>query len=524
MPQRIKYTFPAPIQGLRRDIAIDKLAPDMLQESQNMVLRRGRFQPRYGVATFGNNTVGAKVIAAIDFGARIQISEDQISFTADRLVAMTTGGWRYYDSGTGLWADITGVSLSSSNHGTFRIFQKDGAFHIIGLNGGVDVPYRWSPTGGGFAGQAVGGTPPKAKCMMILANRLMLFNLTDNGAYSGVISPCGFDVSSFNDYESGWGTTLNGLLVDTPGNIIGALEMGDLQGAIYKSDAIVMAVAQAGTVPFHFEWRDFPEVGPCNERCIISISDGTHLFLGADGAVYRFDGVDTKSLGPHIQKAILNNADRDLSVLTSKAWGFYDRLRNEAIFYYKGTGVNVIYSVVINLDNLTVWPQSYGISTNDITAGGLFQIPGGTSNLQVTLFSHTTGAAYSEQANIMEDAGNDITVSWVTGVSDFDMPETWKTLTNTYHNFQANVDDPLYVSAGGTSTFTVTNAVLDDGGNYATGGGQSLAIGSGASAAKTLDFANTRSNTHHGLSFAGAIDKAFEYRGSTITARVRGER
>ena len=510
--REISYSLPVPVDGLRLDMDPTSMPPTALvYGTQNVVLRRGRVQPRYGFSSFASD-VGAPVRGVIDYGPSVGLTGVGVGIP-DSMVAGTDSAWYKYAAGS--WTALTGA-ISASNHIIFRIFSKNGIGYVVGINDGVDFPKRWDGVAAGIS--TVGGSPPKPKAMMLLANRLLLFNLTGGGAYSGVVSPSGYDVSAFNDFEAGWSTTLNGLLIDTPGDIVAALEMGDLQGVIYKSDAIIMAVAQAATVPFHFEWKSFGNVGPVNSRCVFSVQDGSHIYLGADGGVYRFDGVTPVSLGVHIQKAILRAADLDLTQLATKAWGFYDKTRNEAFFYFKGTGVAVISGVMIALSNLSVWPVSIGISGNDTTAGGLFYIPSVTTP-RVAFFTGSTGKSWYDNYN-STDNGSSISIGITYPVSDLGLPAAWKTLTEIDARIAFTVDDPGYTNAGGSQDL-ILQVEAGDGGDISTPQTDTVTVSLGGGpyirsyrySARLL-----------GLTLVGPSTKFWEFRGATLRATLRGER
>lgn len=510
--QEIRFQIPIPVDGVRKDLAQNAVPPSALIESQNMILRRGRFQPRYGVVAFASNKPSQKVKGVIGY---------RHSDGTDKLVIGTEAGWWRYNSGTTAWVDISGTALAASDHIIFRVFQKDGATHLLGINNQVSTMKKWDGAAATYS--AVGGTPPLAKAMMVLANRVLLFNLADNGAYSGVISPVGYDVSAFNDFDSGWGSVLNGLLVDTPGPIVAALEMGDLQGAIYKTDAIVMAIAQAATVPFRFEWRVIGNIGPANSRCVVAIPDGSHVFLAPDGSLNRFDGVSVQSLGYHIQKQILDSCDGVLSQLETTGWLFFDPERNEIQIHYKDASSSQRLWCVVSLENSSVWPMLWGGSEMalDDHAGGRVVIPGLTGT-HILYFS-TLGQAYKETlAEDVTGTTDDIAVIWETPLSDLGAPGYWKTLNSMDHLFQCGVDDPRNPTPG-SETIVIT-ARYSDGGEVPADAdaGQNITISASQLNSYTTDHRAT--GKLMGVKYSGTIDVLFEYRGASGAAVLRGER
>ena len=501
-------TFPAPIGGVRFDLNPTQMPADALALATNMVYRQGHFKPRFGLVSLGSD-IGSTARGMISFGSSVGIGA---AGSTDTLVAGCDNGW--YKFSAGAWTALTGA-LSASNHVIFRVFPKSGTSYVVGINDGSNIPKKWD--GAGAAISDVGGNPAKPKAMMMLANRLILFNLAANGGYTGVVSPVGYDVSAFNDFESGWSTTLNGLLIDTPGDIVAALEMGDLQGVVYKSDAIVMMVAQGGAVPFHFEWKAFGNVGPANSRCVVAVNDGSHVFLGSDGALYRFDGVGAQYMGAHIQKAIQRYINADYTKLASDAWLFYDNTRNEVVVLFK-TGSLSLNSVMVSLANLSVWPQVYG---TQMTAGGLMFIPGSTVGRQVVLVGGATGTGWKE-TGVTTDNGSGLSLSWSQGYSDFGLPSKWKTITQINPRFTLNQDTP---DSGSSQAFLI-GAGISNGGDIGGSSARETVTASLGGGEGATYFANFRARCQFGgLDVIVAPNTTiWSYDGCDIKFIPRGER
>lgn len=509
MAQEIRFQIPIPVEGVRKDLPPNAVQPTALVDSQNMIFRRGRFQPRYGAVSFASNAPGQKVRGVISY---------RHSDGADRLVIGVDTGWWKYNAGTTAWVDISGTALAASSHIIFRVFQKDGATYLLGINDKTSTMKQWDGSAGTYS--AVGGTPPLAKAMMVLANRVLLFNLADNGAYSGVISPLGYDVSNFNDFDTGWGSVLNGILPGATGEAVAALEMGRLEGAIYTTNSVVMVIAQGSTVPFRFEPRVVGCASPVNSRCVVAVRDGSHVFLAADGSLNRFDGVSVTSLGYHIQRQILDSCGGIVSQLTTTAWMFYDEERNEVQIHYKHSANSSRLWCVVNLENSSVWPMKWYASelALDDHAGGRVTIPSTTGT--AILYFSTLGQAYQE--TLAEDGTTDIQVFWESGLSDLGYPGFWKTLNQIDHLLQLGVDDPRNPTPG-TETITVT-ARYSDGGESAADAdaGQNLTISASALNSYVTDHRATGKLL--GVKYSGTIDILFEYRGASGFATVRGER
>lgn len=340
-----------PSAGVRPDLHPSDIPPDALRDSQNWIYRNGIFSARPGMAVFAND-INERPMAFADYthndGAR-------------RLVMGTTVGWRKYNSGTNAWDSITGtLTGSATDQIVFRVFDKGGIKYLLGTNG-ADTLKKWNGTDAAFA--AAGGSPPRARCMVISNDSIVLFNLLSGATISG----SAYDVSANKDFDSGWGTRLTGLLVDTPGAIISALEFGPLQCAIYKEDAIYMMFAQtSGIAPFRFELKSASVTGPVSPLSAVQVSDGLHAFLGSDGAVRLFDGIETRSMGYHVQKYI---ADRLDPALFARSFGFFDREANELVFCFAEVGSSEPNLFVhINIGTTALWPMRFS-STMRASAG-----------------------------------------------------------------------------------------------------------------------------------------------------------
>src|SRR6185436_14087436 len=144
------------------------------------------------------------------------------------------------------------------------------------------------------------------------------------------------------------------------------LEMGNVNGAIYKTDAIYMATAQSDAVPFTFPLQ-CKVPGPVSPRAVVSVHDGLHVYLATNGDVMTFNGVEATPMGRHIQRYILDHWNFNYA---NRAHGWYDHENREVVFVFP----DLIYgdcarAIVIRLtdDPATLWP--YRFTNVKITAG-----------------------------------------------------------------------------------------------------------------------------------------------------------
>ena len=427
------FRLSVPTDGVRADLHPHDIPPTALRDAQNWVLRDGIFRVRPGLATFGND-VNERPMGFADY-----VHNDG----ARRLVMGTTVGWRKYNTGANTWDSITGVLTgSATDQVVFRVFDRGGTKYLLGTNG-ADTLKKWDGAAGAFS--AASGSPPRARCMVVANDRIVLFHLLSGPTISG----SAYDVSASKDFDAGWGTTLTGILVDTPGSIVSALEFGPLQSVIYKDDAIYVMFAQAPTTaPFRFELKSAAIAGPLSPLCAVQVTDGLHAFLGSDGAVRLFDGVETRSIGYHVQKYI---ADRMDPAIAARSFGFFDRELNELVFAFPEVGSsepNVF--VYLNVGSGALWPQrlpqvpgvrvSAGLKVTAQTSITLGDLTGALGDYDKTLgefdtparrviLAETGGQVFTNTGK--SDGGSAISAFFETGLVGEE--RDWKTLIEIEH-------------------------------------------------------------------------------------------
>ena len=349
--------IPVPRGGHRPDADPYEIGFKALTQAENWIYRDGEYRVRPGYAAFATD-INQRPTSYFQY-----LHQDG----ALRTIKGTTVGWWKFNSGGNSWTDISGTALTASptQQQIFRAFQKSGATWLLGTNG-ADSPKKWDGLTATYVD--MGGTPPQARAMMVLFDRILLGNLLSGSTVSG----SAVDVSANKDFDSGWGgTAQTEILTDTPGEIVSMMEMGILQGAILKSDAIYNAIAIASTSPFRFEIKDIlskgdVESGPASAALVIQLSEGLIWWLGKDGACYAYDGIAVTQLPYRIQKRITDTAN---FASLSRAWGFYDRQRRHAWFIYPETDqTDPNIGVVINRDTFEMYPRRW--STLRPTAGG----------------------------------------------------------------------------------------------------------------------------------------------------------
>ena len=321
MPVAQPIAIPIPVMGLLSAIDRERIPAEGLSECENFILRDRDFRVRDGLTLFGNS-LGGRPSGFIHYDH----SDGQL-----RLVGATTTGWKSFNFATQTWTAITGTALTASTEQqVFRVFQKSGGTFLLGVNA-KDNPKKWDGVTPGYSD--IGGSPPIARCMMILNNHVILGNLKTGS----VISPVATDVSNFNDFDTGWGSVQVALHADTSGEIVFMEEMGNLIGVIVKSDAVYKATAQGGSEPFRFDYVAVPkDEGAASTLGYVRLGDGSIVYLSLNGKLKRYDLASVSDFGGDNARVYLSETI-DFSAI-GRSWMAYDSTFREILIVYPGRG------------------------------------------------------------------------------------------------------------------------------------------------------------------------------------------
>jgi len=321
MPSASTIPIPVPVLGLLSGVDREHIPPEGLSECENFILRDRDFRVRDGLTPLGNP------LAARPTG---YIHYDHTDGSL-RLIAGTIRGWAKYNFSTNLWTAITGTALTASTEQqVFRVFQKSGATYLLGVNN-KDTPKKWDGITAGYSD--IGGTPPIARCMMILNDHVMLGNLKSGS----VPSPVATDISASNDFDTGWGSIQVALHADTPGEIVIMEEMGNLIGAIIKTDAIYRASAQGGVDPFRFDYLAVPkDEGAAATLAYVKTSSGAIVYLALNGKLKVTDSNTVADFGGDNPRVYLAET-LDFSSI-GRSWMAYDSNHREILLVYPQVG------------------------------------------------------------------------------------------------------------------------------------------------------------------------------------------
>jgi hypothetical protein len=500
--------LPIPVQGVHAELSDVDLAPTMLSDAENFVYRDGRLRVREGLTDFATTTS-----ARVTGFAQWKDEADNV------LVMTTTAKYFVWNNTTQAWTDLSGsLSGDETTHNVFRIFQQGSASGTVttmyGQNGVNDMK-QYVYGDASVANVTVATVqPPRAKAMMVLADRMLLGNITDAtdaADYTGAIGPQVVCVSNSQDPTQGYSSVLVAQLQDTPGEIVAMQEMGNLNGAIYKDDAIYMAVAQSDAVPFAFQLAQ-KVPGPVSPRAVVVIHEGLHYYLATTGDVMSFDGNTAQPVSRSIQRYVQSHWN---SNQINRAHGWYDHERDEVVFVFP----DLIYGdctrgIVLKLssgEEPTLWPLRF---TQKITGGIRCLLPGGVTigSLSATtigtltlplgdydslgtalVLGTSTGLTYTNDGTT--DDGIAIPAFIQYGLNPLNNPRTWKSPKFVDMVFKETGSQDVTVSVTGTAhgvQSAVSSATIDIGDDethrtYHRGSSRRLALKLEASATEEIE-------------------------------------
>lgn len=509
---RPKLQLPLPVQGIRADLDDFHLPPDALRSSSyNWMMRDGKLITRPGKTALGQSLSGEVPLGIISFFETFGISH-QVFASQTR--------WYRYNRTTSVWDDISNPALLWSGNVripvNFRVFNSGANTFLLGVNG-VDPPLAWntSPTTNQTA--LFGGSAPTARCIAIVADRVLL------GHHNVFPGPSTVDVSAFQDHTSGWGVTQTANLIDSPGFIIEMREMGGNRAAIYKNQTIYLASGTGGLAPIRFDIQTTGISGPFNSKTVVDLNTSTHAVFARDRNLYLYDGLNyvRHPSSDAIRTLYEENASED-SEARQRTHAYYDRTHNELWWYYTREGLEAIGprdAIMVNLGNGSVWKINFTKAQFSFTASHFGElVETDSSQRHVVFVGNSVGRIFLSEGS--QDLSLNIDARMDTGMNALGDPTTAKTVEETQHYFgsPASTQSPsvsLLTSEAGegpnisaTQSLTVTPT---SSGPYVTG--HRNASGERV----TAHFVGIRIEDSE-------ISDPLEYRGTSLTVVPRGNR
>src|SRR5512135_2192973 len=244
------------------------------------------------------------------------------------------------------WVDVSagGTNYSTATDWDFATFGN----HLIAVSK-ANAPHVSTAVAAAFT--ALAGAPPKASCITVSKNFVML------GDCNNGVNDLGDQVwwSALGD-ETSWTASAatqagNLRLLDTAGKVCALVNMRDGVAA-YKEDSLYVLDYQGS--PLLWTSRLISDKVGCAAPNGVAVSDGLHYFLHRTG-VYRFDGSSVQNMGRSVNRYLCKKTNSQVNYATVQAayeeyegvifWFFYDsdagsssNQRRYALTFHPGTG------------------------------------------------------------------------------------------------------------------------------------------------------------------------------------------
>ena len=373
---------------------------------------------------------------------------------AARLVAVTSAGMAHYNASGDTWTDLTDpdnpLTGGAGNAGVLRVFQTGSALLTIAING-KDEPVVWENEDSTHYRKLGCEVPRTAKCQVVCSDRLVFGNIQELGA-------SGIDFSAHvasGGPDTGWG--VNELILgDTPGDIVAMREFGSSTFVVYKSDATYIAQATGGAETFAFNRTSAYNVGPAGPNAVLSVGEGLHMYLGADGGVYRFDGVQPVVLSEPLRAFVAQRLDR---ARMGRSFAFFDPETTLAWFFFPVKGSDEINAAVtVDLASGAAWPMRW--PSRDLSCGIAAQVQSGikigdlpligemtmtfaemASSAPAVILGGVDGQCYRETG--YTDDGDAIPLFFETGDKPLGNMTALNPVTHSTHRFKPTADTQL---------------------------------------------------------------------------------
>ena len=299
----------------------DELTPEVLVECDDMVPTvRGYAAAPSGVAStepaLGAACTGASLLLKLD--------------GSTRLIAGTTTA--LYESATTSWTDVSRGAAYSTGDVPWRMAQ----FGNTSLAICKSVVMQYSASGA-FADV----TAPKASVIETASGFVMLADCDDTGSGVGTSygdQPHRWWCSAINDYSS-WVPSVttqctSGLLVDTPGAILGLRRLG-ADVIAYKKRSIYRGTYVGP--PEVWRWTLISsDIGAVSQESIVSVGYA-HYFVG-DEDIYGFDGTTPVSISAGVREWFFARLNKTYAY---KIRATHDRLNGRILWHYPTTGATL---------------------------------------------------------------------------------------------------------------------------------------------------------------------------------------
>ena len=328
-----------PVKGI--DLSVpNSYLPEGNNYTTNLKLVRGEMVKREGKETFGDVSIGAHAILHLD--------SFETSTLDNYLIRITKRNIQKYNTGAGLWRDVTGAlfDLSGSDTDFFSsvVAPVDDLFIFTQF---VDLPRKLDNTGSDSA--LLGGVDFKAKFVEYLAPYVVFAYLEEGGT----LIPTKMRWSDANNPElyTG-GTSGSSLLVDEPSAIRGMKKLAS-NLFIYKEKSIYRYRKVSTEETFSNGGGPF-EVGKglFSGRAIADTGE-FHAYMG-NNDFHINDSVRVTDIGGPIREYIFGRINRSRS---ETMFALHVEIYKEVWFFITVTGVDYPTEIWKYRYDLGLWYQ-----------------------------------------------------------------------------------------------------------------------------------------------------------------------
>lgn len=499
--------------GVREDVSPAFIEDGYLLSSANWLSRQGRGRPRPGQGNLTTVTDTGRII-----GIHFRGTKDQ----AANLIFNTLAHQYSYD-GTSISDATNPAWVASSSDELVRgvSFTQGGQLYLLEVNDS-NALMEWTGTG---TFTSTSGSPPQARDIMVLGNRVVLMNI------SGGTYPTRVQWSGFKD-RTVWSSIAFADLSESPGAVVGGAPFSPNSGAIYKDDSIYLATVQAAVEPFQFQFVSMVP-GPLSAAALVNVL-GVHYWLAQDFSIYKFDGAEPKLVSSGLAKTIsdnINYSDKG----TCHGFPHVTQDFREVWFFYpnRTDGFNAISC------NIITGAINHHTFANTITASSSWRLGGATID-GLDAFSSTIDGldSYSTTINGL-DGGTRIEAVALVGTNvglvnilgsaytqdistaiawSFEHP--WTAPGKDQARVQADAVDTLWLLTGSPLTVTVGLTVTDKLTDSETPTTATFNVGTDSQ--HLLTFPNLRGKLVKVKHSAASVVSGLEYRGGIMTSWPRG--
>ena len=288
------YPLPVPTAGIILNAPPHQVPPNALVAGVNTYLDiDGLYKCRSGFQPLAPTGPGSRISGGISY--------QDPNLTYENVCATLTGWWALIG---GVWTNITDLANpqagGADDPARFIAFAQGGVYYAIGVNN-VNAMRRWTS---GNANYSTIAAAPIARDVLVLGSRVVAFNTVE----SGTRFPRRARWSSFEDATTWAALNFNDML-DADDAIVGARNLGQNAAAVYGGNSIwVIQLNPGGDDASAFTTQElfsgYSYSGPIGPSAIC-IAEGAHYYLGTDGRVYLFNGIQPQPISDPIDPAVI---------------------------------------------------------------------------------------------------------------------------------------------------------------------------------------------------------------------------